>query len=203
MIALLRGTIAATTPEHLVMDVRGVGYQVQAPGSLLLSLNVGEEMTLHISTVVREDAFLLYGFDSVEGRDTFNTLRGVHRIGTSNALAILSTLTLDALAAAVATDDVKALSGVPGIGKTTASRICMELKEKLAPRFAPTAGTPAAPGRNLRLVEPDPLPLALAQLDYKKSEIDLAMSSPDVPRMDLAPVEDRLRAALGVLSRPA
>jgi len=203
MIALLRGTVAATATEHLVLDVRGVGYQVQAPSSLLLSIDAGEEVTLHISTVVREDAFLLYGFDSVEGRDTFNTLRGVHRIGTSNALAILSTLTLDALANAVAVDDVKTLSGVPGIGKTTANRICMELKDKLAPRFAAASAVPAAGGHSLRLVEPDPLPLALAQLDYKKSEIDLAMSSPDVPRMDTAPVEDRLRAALGVLARPA
>jgi Holliday junction DNA helicase RuvA len=194
MIALLRGTVAATATEHLVLDVRGVGYQVQAPSSLLLSIDAGEEVTLHISTVVREDAFLLYGFDSVEGRDTFNTLRGVHRIGTSNALAILSTLTLDALANAVAVDDVKTLSGVPGIGKTTANRICMELKDKLAPRFAAASAVPAAGGHSLRLVEPDPHPLALAQL---------AMSSPDVPRMDTAPVEDRLRAALGVLARPA
>ena len=119
-------------------------------------------------------------------------------------MSILSTLTLDQLGRAVAADDTHTLCSVPGIGKTTASRIALELKGKLTPEFQAAGVAGASPSHgNLRLVEPDPLPLALAQLDYKKTEIDRAMASNDVPGPDDAPVEDRLRAALGVLARRA
>ena len=198
MIAMLRGEVVSHHGEWLVLDVNGVGYQVfvspEAPRS-------GAAL-LHISTVVREDAFLLYGFMSVSGRDAFNTLRAVSGIGTRLAIAVLSHLPLDELSRAVSADDLRTLSKVPGVGKKTAQRMCLELKAKLPAQFTVDAGD-AAVGVSapLPLMPRDPLPLALAQLGYRKSEIDAVLAHPDVPGID-TPVGQRLSAALRVLARP-
>lgn len=198
MIALLRGLVAHTSADSLVLDVNGVGYKVHAPAPVVTGLaGTADPITLHVSTIVREDAFELFGFETAQERDVFDTLRGVNRVGSRMALALLSTLSVANLAKAVANDDVRALSSTPGVGKKTAERLCLELKNKLPDGlFVPTgaAGRPAAarPG--------DPLPLALARLDYRKTEIDTAMSHPEVPGPDDAPLEERLRAALRVLA---
>lgn len=200
MIALLRGQIAALATEHLVLDVRGVGYKVRATARLLTQLTgqTGEH-TLHISTIVREDALDLYGFSTAAERDVFEVLRSVNKVGPKVALALLSTLPVDALSRAVAMDDVAALSKAPGVGKRTAERLCLELKNKLPEAtFVPSAGASVAPAPRPR--PGDPLPLALARLDYRKSEIDLALGHADVPKVGEAPVEERLRAALRVLA---
>lgn len=200
MIAMLRGVVVAAGADHLVVDVRGVGYRVHVPAPMLGGAVADEERTLHISTIVREDAFLLYGFDTVEARDTFDVLRGVNKIGPKVALAVLSTLAPRELVRAVAAEDLTALSRVPGIGRKTASRMVLELKGKLPEAFeadgaATAAGAvqPAAPAAG-----PDPLVLALARLDYRKTEIDRALGQ--VPGPDDASLEDRLRAALRVLA---
>jgi Holliday junction DNA helicase RuvA len=198
MIALLRGLVAHTSADSLVLDVHGVGYLVHATAPLVSRLaGTPDPVTVHVSTIVREDAFELFGFDTSQERDVFDTLRSVNRVGSRMALALLSTLTVANLAKAVASDDVRALSSTPGVGKKTAERLCLELKNKLPDGlFVPTdaSGWPATvrPG--------DPLPLALARLDYRKTEIDLAMSHPDMPGPDDAPLEERLRAALRVLA---
>jgi len=193
MIALLRGIVSSKSADHLVLDVQGVGYLVFSPASVAMDAGEGQELTLHISTIVREDAITLYGFASTEDRDAFTILRGVNKIGPKSALSILSTMGMEALAQAVATDDIRSLSKVPGIGKRTAERLCLELKDKLPAHFkvahlAPASGRKARPS--------DPLPLALAQLDYRKSEIDMVLSSELVPGLDEAPLEERLSAAL-------
>jgi Holliday junction DNA helicase RuvA len=199
MIALLRGVVVAAGLDHLVVDVRGVGYKVHVPGPMLGGAVSDDERTLHISTIVREDAFLLYGFDSVEARDTFEVLRGVNKIGPKVALAVLSTLAPRELGRAVAAEDLTALSRVPGIGRKTASRMVLELKGKLPESFEVDAsGTAAAAVAPTPAAGPDPLVLALARLDYRKTEIDRALSQ--VPGPDDAPLEDRLRAALRVLA---
>ena len=199
MIALLRGVVVAAGLDHLVVDVRGVGYKVHVPGPMLGGAVSDDERTLHISTIVREDAFLLYGFDSVEARDTFEVLRGVNKIGPKVALAVLSTLAPRELGRAVAAEDLTALSRVPGIGRKTASRMVLELKGKLPESFEVDAsGTAAAAVAPAPSAGPDPLVLALARLDYRKTEIDRALSQ--VPGPDDAPLEDRLRAALRVLA---
>ena len=194
MIPLLRGTVAFREEDQVVIDVNGVGYQVAVPTNLVNTIPSNEEVTLHISTVIREDAFLLFGFVDPMERTAFNTLRQINGIGPKLALAILSQLSIDSLAKAVAEDNTAAISTVKGVGKRTASRMCLELKEKLPVHFVPTAlgGRPAAP---------DPLILALAQLDYKKSEIDRALSATDVVAPNMAPLETRLSAALRVLAR--
>lgn len=195
MIARLFGDVVDRDGEHLVIDVQGVGYEVAVPGPLLLDAPHGEALCLFIRTVVREDAFLLYGFRTSTERDAFDLLRGISGIGPKVAMALLSTLTVPALARAIAQDDVAALARAPGVGKRTAARLVVELKDKLPselPLFA--APTPRAnPG--------DPLPLALARLDYRKSEIDAAMADPSVVALAGAAIEQRLSAALKVLMR--
>lgn len=198
MIALLRGDVFSVGSDHVVLDVNGVGYRVSVPTPLVTRLAPGQAATLHISTIVREDAFLLYGFSGIDERDAFDVLRGVNKIGPKHALAALSTLSLGELTRAVAGEDVVALTRVPGVGRKTASRLVLELKGKLPDRFEPDrAGTAAAkaPAR-----VGDPLLLALARLDFRKSEIDRAVASSDVPGMDEAPLESRLRASLRVLA---
>lgn len=200
MIALLRGQVASLASEFLVLDVHGVGYKVRATSRLLTELvGADGEQTLHVSTLVREDAFDLFGFRTADERDVFDVLRSVNKVGPKVALALLSTLPVDALAQAVGRDDVAALSKTPGVGKRTAERLCLELKNKLpALAFAPGATRASSP--SVRPRPGDPLPLALARLDYRKSEIDLALAHDDVPALGEAPVEERLRAALRVLA---
>lgn len=196
MIARLRGEVASVHGDAVVLDVHGVGYLVHAPGRVLVEAAAGAEMTLHISTIVREDAFLLYGFASIADRDAFDVLRGVNKIGPKHALAVLSTMTRDELARAVAAEDLAALSRVPGIGRKTASRMVLDLKGKLPTEFLADPVASAAPVA--APAGPDPLVLALGRLDYRKSEIDKAVAA--VPGADDAPLDQRLRAALRVLA---
>lgn len=195
MIALLRGTSAGKVGEALILDVNGVGYKVglAAPDLLALEKEPGE-ITLHITTVVKEDDIALFGFRSPAQREVFELLRSVSGIGPKLALAVLSGISVEQLGRAIAADDTKTLAKVPGVGAKTAARLCLELKGKLAEgAFVPTVGPAQAA---------DPLPLALARLDYRKSEIDAVLASADVPKLGEAPLEARVRAALRLLARP-
>jgi Holliday junction DNA helicase RuvA len=195
MIALLRGEIAQRGIDTAIVDVNGVGYLVQTPVTVARELTVGQAVLLHISTAVREDAITLYGFISPEDRAAFEMLREVNGLGPRTALGILSQMDRKTLHAAIANEEIGQLTKLKGLGKKTAQRLVLELKNKIPQSVGP-ADAPGKPA-----VE-DPLPLALAQLDYRKTEIDRAMSSDDVPAMDEAPVGARLQAALRVLSRP-
>ena len=195
MIALLRGRPAGRLGAGIIIDVSGVGYLVTPPPDLLDSLITEDEVTLHIATIVREDDIALYGFGSSEQREAFDILRGVKGVGPRLAIGILGHLSLSALVSALTSGDTAPLLGVSGVGRRLADRLCLELKNKIPAHFQVAASTPE------RAVPADPLPLALAQLDYRKSEIDIAMSSPDVPKFDEAPIEVRLRAALLALQK--
>jgi Holliday junction DNA helicase RuvA len=192
------GTIVEVRTEELVVDVHGVGYLVAVPASVITSAAVDTDIILSVSTVVREDAFLLYGFIEPSQRQAFELLRGVSRIGPKHALAMLSTMAVDQLASAIAAGDTAALAKAPGIGKRSAERICLELKTKIPAHFS--VATPGASPR--RSVAEDPLPLALARLGYRKSEIDRVMADPSVPDYGDQPVEERLRACLRLLAQP-
>lgn len=195
MIALLRGRLHSRASDYVILDVGGVGYQVFVPAPLLTGLPTDREIVLHICTIVREDAFLLYGFDSTVSRETFELLRQVTGVGPKIGLALLGTLTPDALADAIARNDVRLLCKTPGVGKKLAERLCLELENKVPRSFQPTVGPrPAA-------APEDPLPLALARLEYKKSEIDVAMAADAVAKYGDAPLEVRLKAALAVLMK--
>lgn len=193
MIAQLRGRLAHRAADHAVIDVHGVGYQVFVPAGLVLAAD--RDLTLYISTIVREDAFLLYGFDSPESREAFDLVRQVNGVGPRIALGLLGALPVDELSRAVASKDVRALTAAPGVGKKLAERLCLELESKIPRTFRPVERS-SAPSPE------DPLPLALARLEYKKSEIDVALNADSVPKFGAAPLEDRLRAALAVLARP-
>ena len=123
MIAWLKGELLEKRPPVLLVNVNGVGYEVEAPVTALADLpEVGEIVTLFVHMVVREDAQLLFGFSSKQQRDLFRSLIKVNGVGPKVALAVLSTLSAGELVAAMANDDITPLCKVPGIGKKTAQR---------------------------------------------------------------------------------
>lgn len=132
MISQLRGQLIDKTPPQIIVDVNGVGYEVDVSMQTFYTLPaLGETVQLYTQLIVREDAHLLFGFASTHERNTFRQLLKVSGIGAKTALGILSALTPDELAAAVAAEDVKKLSSAPSVGKKTAERMILELRGKL------------------------------------------------------------------------
>jgi Holliday junction DNA helicase RuvA len=132
MIALLSGEVAVRRADHVVVSCGGVGYRLSVSAETLRHVpRVGEEIVLHTHLIVRDDALLLYGFATEEERDLFLLLIGVQSVGPKMALAVLSGGTPRDLLSAVAAGDVARLQAVPGIGKRTAERIVVELREKV------------------------------------------------------------------------
>ena len=197
MIARLSGQLVHRAGLRGILDVQGVGYEVFAPSRCLDAWLEKDVVVAWISTQVREDAFMLYGFSSEEERQAFEILMGVKGVGPKASLAALDTLEVSAIAQAVESDDVSTLSQIPGVGKRTAQRLALELKDKFTSSFEPHTGDTVA---RLRRAE-DPLQLALAQLDYGKSEIDRARAALQAKGLgEGQPLEARLAAALRVLS---
>jgi Holliday junction DNA helicase RuvA len=198
MIARLKGEVAELAEDRLCLDVQGVGYDVMVPARLVQTARVGESLTLHVHTAVREDAISLYGFASTQEKGAFEKLIGVSGIGPKLGLAALSALTVEALGNAITGNDLRTLSGIPGVGKKTAERIVLELRGKFS--FAPGAGGSAAlPQAPTRSAEDDAFVLALAQLGYKRTEIDTVRAQLAERGQDGGAVGDRIRAALGLL----
>jgi Holliday junction DNA helicase RuvA len=132
MIGRLRGVIVDRGYETIVLEVAGVGYLVAVTPRTLTDLpGVGEEVVLHTHLHVREDQLALYGFASLPDKDLFGLLLGVSGVGPKVAMAILATMTYEQLSAAVSSDDIPALTSVPGIGKRSAQKLLLELKPKL------------------------------------------------------------------------
>jgi len=133
MIGSLRGRIAAKTPPQLLVDVGGVGYELEAPMSTFLHLPaIGQEVSLLTHLVVREDAQMLYGFASQDERRLFRNLLKVSGIGPKIALALLSGISVEAFAQCILNEDVAALIRVPGIGRKTAERLLVEMRDRVA-----------------------------------------------------------------------
>lgn len=149
MIAFLRGRIAAKTGAACLLDVGGVGYRVSMPTPALADLPAeGEIITVLTHLQVREDEWQLFGFLAEADRELFELLITVSGVGPKVALAVLSSMTADSLAGALAAEDVALISSVPGIGKKTAQRIIVELKDKLVPEgFATAAASKATPAQ--------------------------------------------------------
>lgn len=132
MISYVRGTLAAMEEDKVIIDVGGVGYGVYMPGRVMGMLPpVGREVKLHTYLHVKEDIMQLYGFLAKDDLAVFRLLIGVNGIGPKGALGILSALSPDDLRFAVASSDVKAIQAAPGIGKKTAEKLILELKDKL------------------------------------------------------------------------
>src|SRR5215213_2076145 len=178
MIARLRGKRAGLSAAGLVLDVNGVGYLVQATPSVLRRDSA--ELTVETYLHVREDALQLYGFGSVEERDLFVHLLGVNGVGPKVALAIISGSTPADLRRAIALDDTARFEAIPGIGKKTAQRVVLELKERL--------GTAIAAPASRDLVARD----ALVELGYTMADAERALAAVD-PQL---PPEQQVREAL-------
>lgn len=133
MIATLRGEISQIEDTALIIEVGGVGLRVFTPAPMRARVKVGEAAFMFTHLVVREDALTLYGFESQADRDLFNMLLGVDGVGPKVALSVLSAMTLDAVQRAVFTDEGELFSRVPGVGKKTAQKIVLHLKDKLKP----------------------------------------------------------------------
>ena len=130
MIAKLAGVIDEILDDSIIIDVHGVGYQVYVTSSLLQKSNIGGAISVQIEHIIKQDAQFLCGFQTKDEIGVFRVLLNVHGIGVRSALAILSTLSISEIATAVATQDATPLSRVSGIGKKTAERILLELKDK-------------------------------------------------------------------------
>ena len=194
MIARLRGEVVERGPGRLVVDVGGVGYEVWVPTRVAEAAR--DAVTLSVHTAVREDAITLYGFGSFEEKAAFEQLIGVSGIGPKLALACLSGLTVEALARALNGNDLRTLSAVPGIGKKTAERLVLELKGKLV-----GGGGGEAAAAPVAAKQDDALPLALAQLGYKRAEIDVALAHLEELGKAKAELTERIQLSLKRLSR--
>ena len=184
MIARLRGTAAASTAEGLLLDVNGVGYLVAATAAALRKAELGCEVTVETYLHVREDALQLYGFADRAERELFLQLLTVNGIGPKVALAIVSGSPAEELRRAIAREDAARFQAIPGIGKKTAERIVLELKEKIGDvAVAAVAATDSS-----HLVARD----ALVELGYSVVDAERALAETDE---DASP-EERVRQAL-------
>lgn len=196
MIAHLRGELFKIAPSEVVVDVGGVGYKVHIPLSTyydLQHLDAGATVELHIHTHVREDSLALFGFRTELERQLFERLIGISGIGPRLAQTVLSGMSPEDLIASVGAGDVKRLSSIPGIGKKTAERMVVELRDKVADMAEVPASAPA-PAADGDLIH------ALVGLGYKQAAAERAVSavtreSPDAEFADL------LRRALKRLSK--
>lgn len=192
MIGRLHGKLLEKNPPQILIDVSGVGYEVDVPMSTFCNLpEVGGELTLHTHFVVREDAQLLYGFATLAERAVFRALIKISGVGPKIALALLSGITVDQLKDAVDRGETGLLTKVPGIGKKTAERLVLELKGKLAGTGAATAAA-AAPTSGARA----DVAAALIALGY--SEREAAAATKKLP--EDCTVNDGLRLALKSLT---
>ena len=193
MIGRLSGTLLEKNPPQILLDVGGVGYEVNVPMSTFYNLpKIGEKIALFTQLIVREDAHLLYGFGTEAERATFKQLLKVSGVGPKVGLAVLSGMSVNDLAEAVATQESGRLTRVPGIGKKTAERLLLELKEKLKVDVRITVGGEAAkPSSAADILN------ALMSLGYNEKEALYAIR--ELPK-DVT-VSDGIRQALKLLSK--
>ena len=180
MIARLRGTVAARTASGVVLDVGGVGYLVAATPRV--SARVGEEATVETYLQVREDALQLYGFATADERELFELLLGGSGVGPKVALAIVSGSTRVELRRAIAREDTARFEAIPGIGRKSAQRVVLELREKMA------AISPDAEVASGAVLARD----ALVELGWSLLDAERALATVD----ETLPIEEQVRAAL-------
>jgi Holliday junction DNA helicase RuvA len=185
MISRLRGRAAARTPEGLVLDVNGVGYLLHATPSALRKADAGDEVVVETYLHVREDALQLFGFADAAERELFVQLLSVNGVGPKVALAIVSGSPAAELRRAIAREDAARFQAIPGIGKKTAERIVLELKEKLG---ADSGASPPRQSGDAHAVARE----ALVELGYSVAEAEQALAPLD-PEL---PAEERVRLAL-------
>ncbi|MDO4621275.1 MAG: Holliday junction branch migration protein RuvA [Lachnospiraceae bacterium] len=197
MYAYIRGTIAAVSEDSVVIDNQGIGYRVFVPSSVSEAVSVGCVETLYTHFAVREDAMQLYGFLSEDDLNMFRLLLGVSGIGPKGALGILTVMNADDLRFAVLSDDAAGIAKAPGVGKKTAQKVIIELKDKLdlQDAFELKAAHTAAKAKTEGNSADSEAVLALTALGYSNSEAYKAVRkvSGDLPDAD---TETLIKAAL-------
>jgi holliday junction DNA helicase RuvA len=197
MIARLSGTVLEKHPNRIIVDVNGVGYDVLVPLSTFYGLgDAGTAVALRIHTHVREDAIALYGFASELEQQLFERLIGISGIGPKLALAVLSGIDPADLVRAIRTQDVARLTRIPGVGKKTAERIGLELKDRM-PEAATPSGPDAVPGADDLKAD---LLSALTNLGYNRAVAEKAVESA-LKKSPQAGFEDLLRDILRGMTR--
>jgi holliday junction DNA helicase RuvA len=192
MIGRISGTLLEKNPPQVLVDVVGVGYEIDVPMSTFYNLpNLGEKVMLFTHLVVREDAHLLFGFATDAERKVFRQLLKVSGIGARTALSVLSGMSVGDLAQAVTMQDAGRLTKVPGIGRKTAERLLLELKGKLGVEFAASVGVHRLPSAGSDVLN------ALLALGYNEKEA-LAATRQLPAEVSVA---DGIRHALRVLSK--
>jgi Holliday junction DNA helicase RuvA len=198
MIALLTGKIAHKSPDHIILDVHGVGYRVMIPFSTYYELPEDGVVSLHIHTSVREDAIQLYGFRTRLEKSFFQLLISVSGVGPKLARDILSNIQPAALAQALSLNDIHKLSTIPGIGKKTAERLILELKDKVGK--LDISALPATEARGIPAEDVmEDVASALLNLGYKEPQVRKALGGLDTGSG--AGVEALLKQALKILMK--
>jgi Holliday junction DNA helicase RuvA len=192
MIATIRAEITQIEDNALITEVDGVGIRVLVPAPLRGRMKVGETVFLYTHLIVRETELTLYGFESQADRDLFNLLLGVDGVGPKLALSVLSTMNIEAVQRAIFSDEPELLSRVPGVGKKSAQKIALYLKDRLKPidTLASVAAMSDADSEVLA---------ALTALGYSVVEAQAAIQS--LPKDAPDDVEERLRLALGYFQK--
>ena len=192
MIGRIQGTLVSVHPPRLLVDCQGIGYELDVPMSTLYQLpEVNQKITLLTHFQVREDAQQLFGFATETEREAFRALIKISGVGSRTALAVLSGMSVNELAQAIALQEAVRLTQVPGIGKKTAERLCLELKGKLAPDLGISSGKPHTIEASSEVLQ------ALLALGYSEKEALLALKQipPDCT------VSDGIRMGLKYLSK--
>jgi Holliday junction DNA helicase RuvA len=192
MIGRIQGTLVSVHPPRLLVDCQGVGYEIDVPMSTLYQLpEVNQKITLLTHFQVREDAQQLFGFATETEREAFRALIKISGVGSRTALAVLSGMSVNELAQAIALQEAGRLTQVPGIGKKTAERLCLELKGKLAPDLGISTGKPHVIEASSEVLQ------ALLALGYSEKEALLALKQ--IPADTT--VSDGIRMGLKYLSK--
>ncbi len=192
MIGRIQGILVSVHPPRLLVDCQGVGYEIDVPMSTLYQLpEVNQKITLLTHFQVREDAQQLFGFATETEREAFRALIKISGVGSRTALAVLSGMSVNELAQAIALQEAGRLTQVPGIGKKTAERLCLELKGKLAPDLGVSAGKPQVIEASSEVLQ------ALLALGYSEKEALLALKQ--IPADTT--VSDGIRMGLKYLSK--
>ena len=197
MYAYIKGELAETNPDHIVIETGGIGYQVFISGQTFEYLPaVGEEIKVYTYLYLREDAMILYGFLTKDDLELFKLLISVSGIGPKGGLAILSALSADDLRFAIMSGDAKAISRAPGVGARTAQRLILELKDKLSleDAFEQKLAKNDSPVQNKAKGAKNEAIEALVALGYSSSEALKALNGIEIT--DDTDVEDILKAAL-------
>jgi Holliday junction DNA helicase RuvA len=199
VIARLAGLLAEKTPGRIIVDVQGVGYDLQVPLSTFYVVgDPGAPITLRVHTHVREDVIALYGFATSLEQDLFERLISISGIGPKLALSVLSGIEPPDLVRAIKAQDVARLTAIPGVGKKTAERIGLELKDRLPPSMQAAADTLKPPSGEDQLR--DDLLSALVNLGYQRVPAEKAIDR-ELQRVPDAPFEDALRGVLRALMK--